>query len=96
MSAIASGRGAVGSESAGSDPMEVDSVSVKKKPFKFKKELKSEKKSTGNAKRVTVDLDRIPASALGRLMKEKRCLRCGEEGHRYSQCPNPEKDFGQE
>ena len=55
--------------------MEVNSVAVKKKSFKFKKD------------------DKILAATLGQLIKEKRCLRCGEEGHRYVQYSNPPKDF---
>jgi hypothetical protein len=95
MAAIASGRSAVGSENEGSDdPMEVDAVAVKKKSFQFKKDKKSEKQ--GSEKKNAIDLDKIPTATLGRLMKEKRCLRCGEEGHHYVKCSNPQKDFEQE
>jgi hypothetical protein len=86
VAAIISGRQTPENIQTAIDRMEVDAVSFKRK---------SKEKSIEN-KRISVNLENIPTAILGRWIKEKRCLRCGEEGHRYSKCTNPEKHFGKE
>ena len=86
--AIASGKGQYVGASSQGEPMELDTATIKKTHRKIKKEEQ--------AKRIKIDYSKIPTEVLGKLMKEKRCLNCGEEGHRYTFCKNTAQDFDQE